>query len=470
MNNSSEGKALFFSGFIEFGERYSYYVIQSLLIFFLINQFGIAQSYGASLIGTTIGMIYISSIVGGYIADKLIGYYPAALIGIILMVVGSFLLAISFNENILFIGLAFISTSTGLIKSNMSAFLSDFYSKSKLSDGHRDFGFTVFYMGINCGSLFALFFASHLKDKFGFAVPFYSSFFCVIAIFVVACIGFIYLQDYINKSFYTKHALLKTFGLILGYILLVYIVLSNKYIADFTIIIALVLCLGILFKSVNDSNKNKVLITALFFALSIFYWSIFFQRYISVLLFIDKNVAHQVFGITLGSSGFLAVEPFSIIFLGGFIGKFWIKLEKTKFRVYAIDKFAIGFLFIAITFMVMYLGIILTLPNEKVHGIFIVLAFVLMAISELSFSAIGLSVITKNAPDKYVSLYMGVWLVTIGIGGKLAGIMSSFISITDNLVASKNVMSLGLLYFFAIAIVCFIMCIIARIKWRNHDV
>ncbi len=167
-------KVLFVGSMTEFGERYSYYIIQSLLIFFLIQRFGISQAESSTLVGTVLGVVYISAIVGGYIADKLINHYVAAFLGSILMVSGSILLALSTGQDGLFIGLAFIAISTGLIKSNISSFIGEFYDKSKLSESHRDFGFSIFYVGINLGSFFATLFASYLKDTYGFAAPFYS--------------------------------------------------------------------------------------------------------------------------------------------------------------------------------------------------------------------------------------------------------------------------------------------------------
>ncbi len=139
-----QSKVLLITCFTEFGERYSYYIIQSLLIFFLIEKFHISQASSATLVGTVLGLVYISAIVGGYVADKLIGYYRAAFIGSLLSLVGLIILSISNNQDMLFLGLTFISISTGLIKSNISSFLGSFYDKAKVSQSHRDFGFSIY--------------------------------------------------------------------------------------------------------------------------------------------------------------------------------------------------------------------------------------------------------------------------------------------------------------------------------------
>ena len=457
-----QGKVLFFASFTELGERYSYYVIQALLIFFLLDKFHISEAKSSSLVGTALGMIYISAIVGGYIADKLIGHYRTAFIGSILMVLGSFILTISKTENLLFIGLAFISISTGLIKSNMSSFLGNFYDKSHLSDSHRDFGFSIFYVGINLGGLIALFFASSLKDHFGFQVPFYSSVFVTILMFLNLALGFIKLKPYIDHQITIKYAKIKTFLLILAYIILVFTTLKFSKVADYTIFIAAALCAFILVKSAESSHWKKVIVAATFFILSILYWVLFFQIFIAILIFIDKSVSHTLFSFNLSSSQFLAIESLGVIILGSIIGKIWLFFGKIGKPIQDIDKFNLGFIFIGIMFALFYIGTTLGSSSDKLPALIIVIGFIILAISELCLSAIGLSMITKTAPDGYVSLYMGIWLVTLGIGGKLAGFISSFISITNDVAIDRINMRHGFLIFIDLAVLGIIACTAVR--------
>lgn len=457
-----QNKVLFFASFTEFGERYSYYVIQALLIFFLLDKFHISEAKSSSLVGTALGMIYISAIVGGYIADRLIGHYRAAYIGSILMVLGSFLLTLSKTEDILFIGLSFISISTGLIKSNMSSFLGDFYDKSKLSDSYRDFGFNIFYVGINFGSLFALFFASLLKDHYGFRMPFYSSLFITFLMFLNLTIGFKQLKKYIHYEINVSYAWPKTFAIIIAYAILVFITLKTPNIATAAIFIASAVCLFILIKSAQGKNWRNATIVGIFFLLSILYWMLYFQQYISLLVYIDKTVSHSFLGFNLGSSQFLSSQSLSIVILGGIIGKVWLYFGNKGKAVNDIDKFNLGFIFIALMFVLLLVGNYIGAPTDKVPAFIIILSLFIISISELCLSAIGLSMITKNAPDGYVSLYMGIWLVTLGIGGKLSGFLSSFINITNNVAEAKANMSHGLILFIALSILGIILCLIAR--------
>lgn len=459
-----QNKLLFITSFTEFGERYSYYVIQALLIFFLIDKFSISQSTGATIVGTTLSMVYISAIIGGYISDKLIGYYPAAFMGSVFMIIGSYILSISSSINLLYIGLTLISISTGLIKSNISSFIGRFYDDSGLSTSHRDFGFNVFYVGINFGSFFALLFASYLKDKYGFAAPFYSSIIVTLAMFINLFIGFFILGKHIDKSRLTKANLLKAIFISIAYSMIIFIILKNPEIANISIFVASAFCLAIMGISARNGNWKNVVVALIFFVLSIIYWVLYFQIFISILLFIDKSVIHNFGGFDLGSSQFLSVESISVILLGGVMGKIWLSFGKKGRAVSDIDKFSIGFILATVFFTILYFAIILTNTGNKAPILPFLIGFVILAISELSLSAIGLSLMTKIAPKGFVSLYMGVWLVTLGVGGKIAGLLAAQISITDDVELSKHNMILGLKVFIAISVIGIIICLLSRKK------
>lgn len=471
VTRKDEGKVLFISSFTEFGERYSYSVIQALLIFFLIDKFHIAQSISSTIVGTALSMVYISAIIGGYISDKLIGYYLAAFLGSILMIIGSYILSISATTNLLYLGLTLISISSGLIKSNISSFIGRFYDRSGLSSSHRDFGFSVFYVGINLGNGFALFFATYLKDKFGFAAPFYSSIIVTLVIFSNLLLGFWILRDHIDKEKLNKKNLSLTLLIIAIYSIVVFIILKNPLIANASIFIASALCIFILIKSAKNHHWNNVLNALLFFILSIIYWALYFQVFISILLFLDKTVEHNFFGLTIESSQFLSIESAGVILLGGIMGKIWLYFGKKGMPISDIDKFGLGFILMAAFIGILYLATIITSPDQKVAILPVTLSFIILAISELSLSAIGLSLMTKVAPKGFVSLYMGIWLVTLGIGGKIAGLISTSINITNNIYTSKLNMLHGFKLFIIISIIGFIICLIFRkkiIKQTNY--
>lgn len=378
------------------------------------------------------------------------------------MIIGSATLALSSTENMLFLGLSFISISTGLIKSNISSFIGRFYDQSKLSDSHRDFGFNVFYVGINLGMFSALSVASYIESSFGFAAAFYSNLAISIFMMSVLIIGSFILKKHIASVKLTLKKIVTTITIIIVYIALIFNLLKYPKIADFSIIVASLCCIIIMMVSAQNKYWKQVSAVLCFFILSVIYWTFYLQMYISVLLFINSSVNHVFLGITIENSQFLAVDAISILILGTFMGKLWLYFGNKGKAVHDIDKFSLGFIFLIFCFLSIYLGIHISAANEKVPAIYLIISYIFLAISELCLSAIGLSMVTKLAPPKFVSLYMGIWLVTLGIGGKLSGFLSQYIHISDNLIDSKSQMASGIIIFILIMLLTMICSLLIR--------
>nr|WP_234393699.1 hypothetical protein [Francisella noatunensis] len=218
--------------------------------------------------------------------------------------------------------------------------------------------------------------------------------------------------------------------------------------------------------SMKKSSFKKVFVAGIFFLLSIIYWGLYFQIFISVLLFTQYSVDNSL----LNPSQFLSVESLSVLFFVGILGKFWIYLDKKRMKVEDIDKFNIAFVLLTVTFLIILVSILISHEHTKVSAYGIIFAYIILGVSELSLSAIGLSMITKIAPKGFVALYMGIWLLTLGVGGKLGGFLASFFYISDSdLGLSKANMSDGLDTFIVIAILTSIIILLLR-KFVNKNV
>ncbi|WP_150467037.1 peptide MFS transporter [Francisella sp. SYW-9] len=461
-----EKKVLVITSLAEFSERYGYYIIQSLLIFYLIDKFHISQHLSASLVGTTLAMVYISAILGGFIAERYLGYYRAGFLGSFFMVCGFFILAYSSNQNMLYLGLSFVSVSTGLIKSNMSAFIGRFYDRSTLNDSKRDFGFNIFYMGINLGSFSALFIASWLKDQYGYGAPFYSSMAVSACMLCMLIIGFKFLGKHIIDFKLSLSIIIKVTVLLAVYIMILFYIFEQPMIANFSIIVALAGSVVILILSIKKSSIKKVIIAGIFFLLSIIYWGLYFQIFISVLLFTQYAVDTS----TLNPSQFLSIESLSVLFFASILGYIWTLLDKLGKKVEDVDKFNIAFVLMIVTFLIILVSILASSEGAKVAAYGIIFGYIILGISELSLSAIGLSMITKIAPKGFVALYMGIWLVTLGVGGKLGGFIASFFYISENnLSLAKANMCDGLDTFIVLAVLTSLSILLLR-KFVNRNV
>ena len=251
---AEERKVLSITSLAEFAERYGYYVVQSLLIFFLIEKFGISQEVSASLVGTTLAMIYISAIVGGYIAERLLGYYRSGLLGSILMLLGFFLLASTTSMDALCLGLSFICISSGLIKSNMASFIGRFYDRSSLDNARRDFGFNIFYMGINLGGFLGLVFAMSLKDHYGYDAAFYSSLIVSFTMLVLLAAGYRFVNKHMVVVRIRLLTILRVSLILFLYITLLFYVFHSPDVANFSTLAAVIISLGILLLSVRKDR------------------------------------------------------------------------------------------------------------------------------------------------------------------------------------------------------------------------
>ncbi|MGQ4004876.1 peptide MFS transporter [Francisellaceae bacterium CB300] len=457
-----ERKVLIVTSMTEFAERYGYYTLQSLLVFFLIDKFGISQSLSASLVGTTLAMVYLSSILGGYISERYIGYYRSGILGSFTMFLGFSILSICSEKSFLYLGLSFISISTGLIKSNMASFIGKFYDENSSGLLNRDFGFNMFYMGINLGSFFALLLSGYLKDNYGYATPYYISLLINFLIFIFLILNFKKMRKYMLKVDINLHKIIKVFSMMFLYIIFLFIVFKYSFISDFSVLIATIISAFIVFLSIKSTKSyNVILSIVVFLTLSVIYWALFFQIFISLLVFINYCVDSTI----INSTQMISIESLTVIILAYFMGRLWKYSKDNKINIKDIDKFNLGILFLTLGFISILFSIHFASLSGKMGISGFVVGYIFIGISELCLSAVGLSVLTRLAPKGFVSLYMSIWLVTLGIGGKLSGVIASFIYIpSDNMMLARENMSTGLIFFIIGGLITFTLTILLRNK------
>ena len=242
------------------------------------------------------------------------------------------------------------------------------------------------------------------------------------------------------------------------YIIVLFYIFEQLVIANLSIFIAVITSMLILGVSIKKSSYKKVFVAWIFFLLSIIYWGLYFQIFISVLLFTQYSVDNSL----LNHSQFLSVESLSVLF-AGILGKFWVYLDNKQTKIGDIDKFNIAFILLIVTFLIILISILISPQGTKVTAYGIIFAYIVLGISELSLSTIGLLMITKIAPKGFVALYMGIWLVALGVGGKLGDFIASFFYISDNdLGLAKAKMCYGLDTFIAIAVLTSLATLLLR--------
>lgn len=411
-------------------ERYGFYTLQGLLIFYLEKVFGMTDAVGGNTVGSFTALAYILPVIGGYLADRFLGCRQAVVAGGLLMAAGFFCLAFLSSKEVFFYYLSMIAMGTGLLKPNVSALLGRLYSKG---DKRRDAGYTLFYVGISMGIILASIFSGLIAKSFGWQSSFWVAGIGLLigsAIFYFG-IKHLELSDRNPKAqgFWSSFM---AYVIALVCILIAAQVILHLVFAE--ILFAVITIVGAVFLvwmsyRVEPGSLKRMIGYLLMLGVSIVFWALFFQQFLSANLFISREIYHPViFGYQITTSVFYGVEALAVIVFGPLFGKVWYKLAFRKSPPSDAFKFALGMLFITVSFFVLWLGI-KTHTAGLISPIWIVMAYVCVGWGDLSLSPIGLSMVTKLAVRKLVGLMMGMWLLSIGVGAKLAGMLSAIAAV-----------------------------------------
>ena len=394
----------------EMWERFSYYGMRSLLILYLTTSFaagglGFDVSTGAMIYGLYTGFTYFTPIIGGYLADKYLGQKLAIIIGGTIMAIGNISLFALSGHTGLYIGLAALIIGNGFFKPNISTVVGQLYDNG---DKRKDSAFTIFYMGINVGSLIAPIICGLLAENL-FATK---------------------LNGQIIQYGFKYGFLAAAIGMILGQV--IFVIFAPKYLSH----------VGGR-KEVSNETREKVekkpltkqekkrtaaiLILAMFV---VFFWSGFEQAGSSLTMFAEKLTNRNLFGNTVPITFFQSINPIFVLLLSPIFAKIWFTLANRKQGDLKIPtKMALGMITLGLGFLVMVFATLSIGGSEnpvaKASMWWLVITYFLNTVGELCLSPIGLSMVSKIAPVKLASLLMGAWLASSGVASILGGFIAS---------------------------------------------
>jgi POT family proton-dependent oligopeptide transporter len=422
--------------FMEMWERYSYYGTRALLILYMtaaVSSGGLGFSVlkAGSLYGFYTAMVYLLSLPGGWVADRIIGQQRAVLFGGILIGVGNICLA-SPSLVTFYTGLGFLMFGTGLLKPNVSTIVGQLYGPA---DKRRDAGFSIFYIGINVGA-FSPLIVGWVGEKVNWRLGFATS-----AIgMLIGVVQYLVTSKYLgeagrhptgsgslekdrgqkrNVGFITSAAVLAFVVLVAlnsrGVITITAQSISNGLGWVLLSISIAVFAWMILGKGWSrEERKRAAAIMVLFIASSIF-WGAYEQAGSSLNLFAERNTNRHVLGYEFPASWFQWVQPLFVLILAPLFAWLWVRLGKHEPSSPA--KFSVGLLFVGLSFMVL-------VPPAAHVGVspnWLNMAYFLSVIGEMCLSPVGLSAMTKLAPVRAMGFVMGVWFLSLSIGDWLAG-------------------------------------------------
>ncbi|SFJ73147.1 peptide MFS transporter [Streptomyces pini] len=425
----------------EMWERFSWYGMRAILVLYLIagvleGPLAGREALAAAIYGVYNAVVYMAAMPGGWVADRLWGARKAVLVGGIVIALGHYTLAIP-SDVAFFTGLGLIAVGTGLLKPNISAMVGGLYEGQ--SSARRDAGFTIFYMSINIGAMFAPLVVGYLGENvdwhLGFAVAGVGMTLAVIQY----VLGGRYLGD-VGRHPGTpatpeeKRAVLRKVALWTGLAaaaLLVDLALGTydiEHIVNFLAVLGVVvpvLYFASMYRNpeLTEQDRPRVKAFVWFFVTAVLFWMIYDQSGSLLTIFANNDTDRTIGGWEFPASWFQSVNPVMIIVLAPLFATLWVWLAKRDREPGAPMKFALAMLLIGGSFGLMGLAGAAAANSEtgRVTVFWLLSVYLLQTLGELCLSPVGLSLSTKLAPKRFVGQIMGLWFLATATGNALNG-------------------------------------------------
>jgi len=396
--------------FTEMWERFSYYGMRAFLILYMTTEvvkggLGFDVAHAGSVYGTYTGSIWLATIGGGIVADRLLGAYRSVLWGGIIIALGHFTLA--FREiPFFYAGLSLIVIGTGLLKPNATTMLGSLYSPE---DARRDAGFSIFYMGINLGAFIGPIIAGALAQR----VDWHAGFACAGFGMLAGVIQYVLGRDRLRPTWSEAGG---DPGRTIGFT-----PSAPKPDPGPGSVGAAAAATASAGGRFTRAEWMRMLAVCVFFVFAALFWGAYEQAASTLALFADQKVERTVFGWTVPSSWFVSIQAMFVIVLSPVAAWVWTRLGRREPSTPM--KFSFGLLAVGVSFVLLLpAGIIATGADAPlVSALWLFAAYFIQVCGELCLSPIGNSVVTKLAPARVVGMMMGVWFLSIAAGNKLAG-------------------------------------------------
>ncbi|MCL5260487.1 MAG: peptide MFS transporter [Gammaproteobacteria bacterium] len=447
-----------------FFERYGLYTVQSLLILYLVKFFRVDDSIGYNILSSFIALSCIMPLIGGFIADKYLGLRRSIFIGAITECLGLILLIFP-GKLLLYSGLAIVSIGVGLLKPSYSSLPGYLYENN---DPRRDSGYTIFYIFINAGVILSSFLAGFIARDISWHLAFGFAALALVATYLVFHFGFNHykLQNLGPDVKLTTKGNIISSVIILASVLLGSIIMMSEYLAIIAFITVCVSLIGIFIYCILKSTpeyKSKLVAFLILLLISIAFWSIYMQLFLSITLFIENLVNKNLFGIIIPTPAFIAIEAFSVVIFGYPLARLWIHLSKTKYNPSLPAKFFISMLILTLSVAILVFCAQFKGASTLINPLWICVAYIIIGIAELAISPIGLSMVNTLVPTEFKGMMTGVFILTIGLGGKIGGLLAQFAKVPADLTNNTQAITSIYGHAFNIYLMIVVFCTIASL-------
>lgn len=451
----------------EMWERFSYYGMRALFMLYMVQALLMDKEMASQIYGSYTGLVYLTPLIGGYITDRYFGNRRSIVVGAVVMAIGQFLLYLSacyfrdveFARWLMFCGLGLLILGNGFFKPSISTMVGRLYSED---DKRKDSAFTIFYMGVNMGSMLAPLVCGLIGNtgrpedfKWGF---------------LASCIGMV-LAAFIFKLFKNKYILDpegnpvgmppqknvshadksntitekkslalsgRTISMILGTLVLTLLFSVNwdapgHYFegADWigSIIYATVIVMPVVIitdPSLDRMEKIRIGVIYIIAFFVIFFWAAYEQAGASLTFFADEQTDRNIGGWEMPAAYFQSFNPIMIVTLAPVLAAVWSFLGRKGVEPSSPMKQSIGLFLLAMGYLFIAFGVKGVEPGMKVSMIWLTGLYLIHTLGELCLAPIGLSLVYKLSPARFSTLLMGVWYLSTSAANKFAGMLSGY--------------------------------------------
>ena len=419
-------KGLFYLFFAELWERFSFYGMKALLLLYMTKHLLFSDETSFGIFAAYMSLVYITPLWGGIIADKILGYRKAILLGGILMAMGHFFLSIE-TPFFFYTSLGLLIVGNGFFKPNISSFVGALYEKD---DQRRDAGFTIFYLGINLGSALAPLICAWIADLYGWHYGFalagigmLAGLVCFqrgLASDVFGQEGYLPNRDLFYQTSWGLHQGQWVVVGALGAVPLFSAIIYGYQYEHYLVIGATIFLIGYILhilKQVSAVERGRLIVVIYFTVLASLFWALFEQTGSSLVLFADRNV--HLIGLTAAQTN--SINATFIVLLAIPFSMLWNWLNRINKNPSAPLKFAIGLCLLGIAAIIFGASASSADAAAQTSMSYLVIGYFVLTVGELFLSPIGLSKVTELSPIKYVAFVMGVWFSASFYGHFFAG-------------------------------------------------
>ena len=431
-------RGLYVLFFTEMWERFSYYGMRALLIFYMTETFLFGDSKSYSIYGSYTALVYLAPVFGGLLADRVLGYRKAVILGSTLMALGHFCMAVQ-SETVFYLALSLLIVGNGFFKANISTIVGKLYSEG---DPRRDAGFTIFYMGVNVGALLAPLgcgmVGGYLGWHWGFTLAGFGMVLGLIN-FLVGQHRFEGRADLPSEPSAGEPIVARGGKELAVYVGSVAAVAATWKLIQLTTLVGwLLIAVGVLvlpflaaysFVSCKRVARHRLWVALVLTLVSIVFWAFFEQAGSSLNLFAERNVDKVVLGQEIPAPVMQSINPAFIILLAPLFAMLWVRLERSDRDPSIPMKFGLGIVQLGLGFAALYHGASRSQEDGIVALGWLALGYFLHTTGELCLSPVGLSMITKLSPPRITGMMMGTWFLAIAFAQYAAGLIAQLTSI-----------------------------------------